>query len=1388
MTWELTEQDPSRVADRYVVERVLGRGGMGSVYRIRDSATGQELALKRLQGKGGTVPSPTAVELFEREFNTLNQLVHPRVVRAFDYGIDDERPFYTLELLDGGDLREHAPMPWERVCSVAYELCSVLALLHSRKLVHRDLTPRNVRLTGDGMAKLIDFGLLSPIGPVEHLAGTPPYMAPEVVNSMTLDGRADLFALGATLYFALTGTVAFPARNLTELRDAWRGVPRRICELNPGVPAPLERLVSSLLRLDVDSRPRSAAEVMELLRPLLPHPPSEELVLAQAHLGAPSLVARTTEQTRMRRQLMRTVRRRGGGFLITGAPGTGRSRMLDLFVLEAKLLGLVAARASGSDGASGPFGVARTLVAQLHESAPQESLAVARQDPVALRLLFGLDAEALARSERGDQAPFRALRDFASAQHDGGHDRDREAGQVQAALRTWILGLSERRPVAIAVDDLESVDGPSAALLAGLAVEAGRRRLTYAVTTEADDESESPSSVPRALVERARRMALSPLEADQTTLLLRSVFGDVPNLQSTALHLHRVARGCPRECMALAQHLVDRRMVRHENGAWVLPPQIQADALPVSMESELTEKIGKLSAVATRAARLLALSVVGRLSWNELRELVGDSPAALQDALEELRQAGVLAGNPEGYVSHAAASAIVREGCPPKDRVRLHAALAESSARRHAVAMVVTHHLLQGDQPDRGVQLLLSHMVTDEQGRRCMAAGVATVGLSACATTIQRAYAWARKHDYPPGDQLTLALLQEVSATHGADPKYFYEAEPTVTAMLKRASGYDDWVSLCQVSDSLNRAQQALASVGKRHEEAAPSDRVKSPAEAISWMVKHALQAMVIGARANDLELQASVPGLLEPFTLLSPAVDAMRRNIVANHLLALGATETARDIWLKLEEDLADFDVSELPEIDYVRPSVRLKATLIEVAAGFGTAPSFDTEDTDVASLRANIEGVRRLAALQLGDWEAAETHRRNTELVVLASGDSGMFNWIEMEWPVHALLRDLTGMRAIRERLAPLAQRHPGWVPAQLAVEASYHRLREQPEAALAAVHTLRKLVQNVAIVPQAFYRAVEVEVAVLVETGRAEDGLDRGLAALAAGRADGRRALAHGIALEVALAEATLGMYEDARARIVAEISWQTERGVHGLLMGRSYEYLARVALACRDRGAFDKAARRAAQEYRVDAGSMLAVRYRTLLDDAQRVNMNTGAPVPSTGQAHEPDQGPASSLLSELSARGDTDTVTREGLRLLCDAYRAGGGCLYLLCDEGLTMAASQGEPDDRESIANYAQAQLDLEVDDGAFTVTAGSFTATAANDTMLTEATLGPQGSRLQAVPLRTPVDGVDHLIGIAVVVIGRDDVLPSGQLAELVSGLARCLHESGRYQAIRAA
>ena len=160
-----------RVANRYLVKEELASGGMGIVYRVLDRSTGEDPALKRLNREA--VSQPFLVAAFEREYQVLAGLAHPRIIRVFDYGVDEIGAYYTMELLEGQDMRKAAPLPYREACALLRDVATSLALLHARRLIHRDLSPANVRMTPDGHCKLIDFGALASFGSSRLVVGTP---------------------------------------------------------------------------------------------------------------------------------------------------------------------------------------------------------------------------------------------------------------------------------------------------------------------------------------------------------------------------------------------------------------------------------------------------------------------------------------------------------------------------------------------------------------------------------------------------------------------------------------------------------------------------------------------------------------------------------------------------------------------------------------------------------------------------------------------------------------------------------------------------------------------------------------------------------------------------------------------------------------------------------------------------------------------------------------------------------------------------------------------------------------------------------------------------------------------------------------------------------------
>jgi serine/threonine protein kinase len=217
----LRHLEPSEVvAGRYELTQRLAHGGMGEVFSALDRSTGRAVALKRMLPSALT--QRAVVVHFMREYHALSSLRHPRIIEVYDYGVDRDAPYYTMELLDGQDLRDLSPLPYREACLYLRDVASSLALLHARRLLHRDVSPRNVRRTSDGHCKLLDFGAMIPFSVPPNITGTAPCIAPEALHGASLDQRSDLYSLGALAYCLLTGRHGYAVSQIEELPDAWR--------------------------------------------------------------------------------------------------------------------------------------------------------------------------------------------------------------------------------------------------------------------------------------------------------------------------------------------------------------------------------------------------------------------------------------------------------------------------------------------------------------------------------------------------------------------------------------------------------------------------------------------------------------------------------------------------------------------------------------------------------------------------------------------------------------------------------------------------------------------------------------------------------------------------------------------------------------------------------------------------------------------------------------------------------------------------------------------------------------------------------------------------------------------------------------------------------------
>jgi serine/threonine protein kinase/tetratricopeptide (TPR) repeat protein len=1425
--FSISEAPPrsGRIAGRYQIERTLGQGGMAIVYLVHDITNQKKLALKRLSIQNQDPDKHNHLaELFEHEYYTLTQLSHPHVVEVYDFGRDGSAPYYTMELLDGGDLRDLSPLDWKKACVLMYDVCSVLSLLHSRHLIHRDLTPRNVHCTRDMKVKLIDFGAMQPMGPCKQVVGTPTYTAPEVMTLQSLDARTDLYSLGTTLYYVLTGRNAYPARNFNALRYAWRTKRRSPSSLVPEIPKELDALVLSMIELDPIARPSNAAEVMDRLSAIASLEVSEHLTVSQSYLSTPLLVGRDAQVLRIRKQLIKARRGSGRSVVVESEPGMGRSRFLDACVLEGKLLGATVLRADASDAHSGAWGVVRVLATQLLDAVPREASKAAKPYLSVLGHimpdLINRAVSSMSLQPRASIPPVGKITDHTLTQQtEGGEqlsssdlrikrnswrpssrvtkseipleefeDPQQLRPRVQIALRDWLLTISVQRSIIIAVDDFHRIDEPSAAFLALLSNEVSTKNILVVATTEID-VPESAATTLKLLRQNGSSVKLKGLKLEHTQALLGSVFGDAPNVQLLADRLYRVSQGSPSAVMKFAQHLVDKGVIRYEAGAWTLPNRIDTGDLPESLNATLKTRLEKLKKEALELAETLVLSPEQSFSVDECLCLsdLSDKARVIQ-TLNELLSFEIVSTDGHRYaLSQQGWVSVLKEGVDKERSRALHLRLAEMYIRRGNEACRIARHLFEAGEEERGLDVLISDAESDkkkiDQSSKAFSDFVLSLPRD-WREVYEKALSISLKQNRPKKQSFLLRVILTRISDHSGLEKRSHVIE--VVDQLVRDSGLACYKELGDSLDEQSRVWRALELTQKRYDESPQSERVLPVQEAIPELAKTLSNVVGIAASSYDTPLLAAMPSL-GPLAPLSPALHVIDQIVAATLTMFSAHLEKSIERFREVIKRISEPDRGGLDDTVYKNTYFGFRYGLGMVESSLGIKSSLEwAEEIEKEPLhQVNAWRIRMVYYLRQGDVYKAEACKKKIEVLQIQNSPSQFYEGSHLypELNTGAWSDDLVKVKRVIDGLEPMAKRFAPWIPVLHFARGEYQRIRGDFKSALKEHKKALSLMAPTRHITWA--SAMGAYLKTLLELDRTNDVIEIAEKKLVEAENAGLQVETSNIRLPLAIAYAKQGKFESALKQSETSINSYRALGSTGMNIGGAYENRARVAVLMGDEESFRTYANLCAEQYKAGRNPALTAKYEKLMQFAARADLGVTDALAHAADATSQLSGfevktVSADLLSDCQG---AEARAQRVIDLLVQQSNSSGGYLYTLQEEGAKLVAQNGtnEPPNRMDtmVGEYLAAEANEYKEVTMTCADLKSATTSRFDWTFI-------QGSEYHPVLLGHNADNQFVITGLAVLFTNANKVFRFP--TESVIAMSKSLHDAGDVSAIFAA
>ena len=964
---------------RFVVQRRLGTGGMGVVYQALDRERNQVVALKTLRDVDGS-----AIVRFKREFRALADVTHPNLVSLYELISEGDELFFTMELVagaqflrwvrgvSGSDAHDTSPLSASetlelgatvhgkktsrsrgggavgaegvggtldpgRLRASLRQLAEGVAAIHGAGMLHRDLKPSNVLVRADGLVKILDFGLVTELARErsreQNLAGTAAYMSPEQGARQPLTPASDWYSVGVMLYEALTGRLPFvgAAKDLLMDKQQYDAAPPR--QLAPDAPQDLDALCSELLRRDPEARP-TARDVLRRL--------GSSAVVRHTSSGTSSgtelaLVGRERHLEALDDAFAATRRGRTVVAFVHGSSGMGKSSLVRHFLDRLEASGVLVLSGRCYERESVPYkgvdAIIDAVAQHLGSLSTLEAEALLPRDVLALARLF----PALRHVEAVTATPRRQV------ETPDPHELRRRAFN---ALRELLARIADRRPVVLAVDDLQWGDVDSAALLASVLRPPDAPALLLVACHRSEDCDSAFLRGFRGELELAaedvREVAVAALPPDDAARLAELLLG----ADADAAQARRIAHessGNPFFVHELALHVRDGEAEGE-------PQLISLDEVLRARLRRLSPQAARLLAVIAVAGRPIAVAVAQRAA-----EVADQMPLAVLKAGNLVRTRGrAEAPIVECYHDRIRDAQLALLDDERLKRTHLRVAIAlESSAQPDAEALAV-HFRAAGDA-ERAAEFAVQ-----------AAARAADALAFDRAARLYRIALELRAPDHPSAHRLRVSL-GDALANAGRGPesaRAYLSATAAASAaerldLLRRAS--TQYLFSGHFPEGIDTLRTVLAAVGMK----LPA----TPRQALATLIAGRARVRLRGMRFRERDASQIPPDQL------------MRIDVADAATTGLGMCDSLRAAGFQARHFLWAVEAGEPWR---VARAYAAEACFVSMAGSHAAARTQRVID-GLAALTARLgrvdadaalEGVRGIAAFQVGSWRSALTH----------------------------------------------------------------------------------------------------------------------------------------------------------------------------------------------------------------------------------------------------------------------------------------------------------------------------------------------------------------------------------------------------------------------------